>query len=176
LADPDFNKQGGIEGTGSDYVLFKVPLNGFTGLASVYSRLYYQAVPPKWVDEMFNYNSNEINVFKPMYLGADHTPVLVASDSLINLPIITGFGRTIQNTEPVVFPTLSENGQLWVKFPGNHSSARIDVYAADGRKVKSAEMSANEMQIQLKLPDSSGIYFVQVLADGKRTIRKVYRK
>ena len=44
-----------------DIVHFHVPLNGAVGPFRVITSLYYQSVPPNWLDEMFTLNSAEID-------------------------------------------------------------------------------------------------------------------
>jgi len=70
--DPNFNKDGLNEGTGKDSIFYHVYLNGYTGNLSVVANVYYQPVPPKWMDEMFALSSNEIDLFKGMYNSANH--------------------------------------------------------------------------------------------------------
>ena len=50
LADADFNKVASVEGSGVDWVHFAVPLAGAVGNINIKSKVYYQSVPPKWVD------------------------------------------------------------------------------------------------------------------------------
>jgi hypothetical protein len=69
--DPNFNKLNGSEGSGRDYVYYHVPLNGVSGVATAYARIFYQAVPPRWLEEMFTMSSPEIDAFKNMYQAAD---------------------------------------------------------------------------------------------------------
>lgn len=82
LSDADFNIENSQEGSGADVVHYHVPLNGYSGTLNVTARVYYQPVPPKWNEEMFTYNSTEIDAFRNLYQGADGTPSLVAETAL----------------------------------------------------------------------------------------------
>ncbi len=85
LTDANFNFEG-FEGSGTDVVHYHVPLNGYEGMIKITSRVYYQSVPPKWVQEMFAVSTPTIDAFETMYDNADQTPVLIASDSILSLP------------------------------------------------------------------------------------------
>ncbi len=80
--DPDFNRAGAIEGTGSDRLHFHIPLNSYYGKVDLSARVYYQTVSSKWLAEMFSHSSTEINTFRSYYENADRSPVLVAEQSL----------------------------------------------------------------------------------------------
>ena len=57
LADNNFNKINSVEGSGMDFVHFRIPVSGINGVVSVKARLFYQTVAPKFLDEMFALNS-----------------------------------------------------------------------------------------------------------------------
>ncbi len=80
--DPDFNKESGNQGTGSDRVHFNIPLNKFYGQVQIIAKVYYQTVNKRWLDEMFSYTSNDINTFKSYYQNSNRSPVLVAQNSM----------------------------------------------------------------------------------------------
>ena len=115
LSDMDFNNNGG-EGSGSDRIEYRIPLNGYSGAFSVSVRFLYQTLPPKWNDEMFSYNSAEIDTFRNMYFSADREPVVVADTVMQN-----GLESTteLNSSELTVYPnptsdrlTISDNDEL----------------------------------------------------------------
>jgi hypothetical protein len=88
MSDSDFNKdEMGVEGSGTDIVHYHVPMNGFVGLVNVRARVWYQSAPPKWMEEMFAYNSDEIDLFRTKFLAADNSPFLVKEDTLSDLSV-----------------------------------------------------------------------------------------
>ncbi len=87
LSDADFNIENSQEGSGTDIVHYHVPLNGYTGNLNITARVYYQPVPPKWNEEMFSYNSTEIDAFRDLYQSADGSPSLVAETALGDITI-----------------------------------------------------------------------------------------
>lgn len=80
--DPNFNKENGIQGTGSDQLDFHIPLDSFHGEVEISARLYYQTISNKWLTEMFSYSSDAIDAFKSYFNNSDRSPVLVAQQVL----------------------------------------------------------------------------------------------
>ncbi|HRH38756.1 MAG TPA: multiheme c-type cytochrome, partial [Flavobacteriales bacterium] len=77
-ADIDFNRNDDTsEGAGSDIVHYQVALNGYTGALQGHARVWYQSVPPRWLEEMFQYHTAPIDSFRTMYNEMDGTPVIV---------------------------------------------------------------------------------------------------
>ncbi|MFN8700471.1 MAG: hypothetical protein ACK5XQ_14210 [Flavobacteriales bacterium] len=109
--DPDFNLVP-AEGSGADIVYYHIPTEGFTGAVEVTAEVYYQALPPNWMDEIFTVDTPEINTWQEMYNAADRTPVLMRSaqvdvPSFVNLHELnargftaTAFGRDVRITAP----------------------------------------------------------------------------
>lgn len=171
LNDPDFNFDG-FEGSGTDRIRYHIPLEGYQGTVKARARVYYQPVPPKWMQEMFAYNTPEINAFRPMYDNADHTPVLVAQDSLIGIQIVTGINSPDDPRAWNVYPNPTVDGLLRFRSQGE-APLRIEVFASNGAKVLSVSGNAP----QLQLPQTRGVYHVRaIFADGRSVLRKVVRR
>ena len=87
--DPDFNRfNASVDGSGRDIVHYHLPLGILQNSASIYARVYYKTLPPAWLQEMFSYSSAQIDSFKAMYQTADKRPILIASDSILNLTVL----------------------------------------------------------------------------------------
>lgn len=82
LFDSDFNVDALGEGSGSDVVYYHIPTNGYFDPISIQARVYYQSMPPKWMEEMFAESTPEIDRFVDMYNGADRTPAIVGQDTI----------------------------------------------------------------------------------------------
>ncbi|NNE28140.1 MAG: hypothetical protein HKN16_00795, partial [Saprospiraceae bacterium] len=105
--DPDFNFEGGVEGSGTDELYYKIPLDGFFGTTTVTAKVFYQSLPPNWMKEMFAMSSPEIDQFKQMYDAADQEPVLIQADTLENL--LLGTNATIEHTRKIREITIIPN-------------------------------------------------------------------
>jgi hypothetical protein len=82
-SDLNFNRLGNFQGTGADVITYKLAINELSTNVSVSARVYYQSVPPYWLDEMRMFAAPEINSFLGMYDAADgfvFTGVVVPSN------------------------------------------------------------------------------------------------
>jgi hypothetical protein len=107
--DPNFNRLNGVEGSGTDRIEYRVATNGYVGPISAGVRVWYQSVPPRWMEEMFAWDDPEINSFKDMYDAADHTPVLVHE---LEIGSTTSVGEHRLAAAPQLFPNPTFNGRV----------------------------------------------------------------
>jgi hypothetical protein len=170
--DPDFNRDGTMEGTGADVVRYHIPLQGYFGALQIITNIYYQAVPPGWLSEMRNYNSAEIDTFLTMYDQSDRTPFLVASDTVQTNPITTGPGQALSLSTLRIGPNPTHDGRISII--GLPSGVKISVYDATGRRVFNAECRTPERFI-IQLPESTGIYYLVASINDQRMLRKIVR-
>ncbi|MCB0400471.1 MAG: T9SS type A sorting domain-containing protein [Flavobacteriales bacterium] len=162
-ADPNFNKTGAVEGSGTDSVFYHVFLNGYTGSLTVKANVYYQPLPPKWTDEMFANTSQEIDLFKTLYNSADHTPVIVASAMLGTTGV-----EEIGTSNIALFPNPTRSN---VQLTGLKDIDSIMVYDAKGSLVKQVTWNKRSDQY-ITLPDTKGLFFIQITTNGKEKLTK----
>ncbi|MBL0341570.1 MAG: T9SS type A sorting domain-containing protein [Bacteroidetes bacterium] len=175
LADPNFNKINSVEGSGTDYVFYRVPIAGLSGVVKVKAGLHYQSVPPKWLDEMFTLSTGPIDTFAVMYQNADKTPILVASDSLTDL--LSSLNNISSNSYTInIWPTLTNDGviNIWSKSDWN-DILLIEIYNFDGKKITTINPSKNTRKIAATLPSIKGTYFIKVQTKYKTIARKVIK-
>ena len=174
LADPDFNKINMVEGSGVDVVHYHVPLTAAIGPVTIHARMFYQAVPPKWTDEMLTFNSPEIDSFRIMFNNADQTPLLIASDSIVNIALTTG---GLQKEKVVkVYPTVSVNGTVFVETLPGVGIHHILIYNSDGKTVYSAAFSGNNTVYSVILPIEQSVYLMKIETTQGVFYRKVVRE
>jgi hypothetical protein len=174
LNDPDFNKNGNNEGTGRDYVHYHIPLNGITGPVNVYAKVYYQSVPPKWVNEMFGYSSAEIDTFKGMYTASDQSPIMAAHDSLMNIVLPTSVANFSVEKSLSIFNSLSSDAVMIE----NKSKLMIyDVRFLESNGTIHSYLSINSdaQNILLHLPQKAGIYFMEIKTNKGNYVFKVIK-
>ncbi|HEX5003535.1 MAG TPA: T9SS type A sorting domain-containing protein [Bacteroidia bacterium] len=172
LADSDFNQLAGTEGTGSDFVGFHIPVTGVTGNVSVFARLFYQSVPPKWTDEMFLMNSAPIDTFRNMFLAADQTPFQVAEDSLMNL-VLTGIGNPAA-TEQIQLIQNNSDGSITIITSGERIK-RITVYDITGKRLLIINGNGTNRN-NFRLTETTGIYFISAEGDETKATFKLFYK
>jgi hypothetical protein len=173
LNDPNFNRyNANLQGSGRDIVYYHIPIsNAGTGTLSVFGKVYYQAVPPKWLGEMFLQNSTEIETFRNLYTTADKSPFLVAKDSLMNLDLITNSNKNVLSLFKIS-PNPSEDGLILIQ---GESISKVTIYNSLGQLVKEIKAFSNPGKIVLKLPNESGIYFLQIRVGEKEVVKKVVK-
>ena len=174
LADPDFNKTGIVEGSGADEVHYHVPMQQVNGAVKVTARLYYQSVPPKWLDEMFQLNSAEIDSFRIMYQAADKTPVTVQQDSL-NL-VITGNYQVNISAGITVYPTVSTDGKFSIKAGKGTAIVQVEMFDLSGKKVLNLVPSFNGSEWVFNYQGNAGAYLVRVLTNNGIFTRKILKR
>lgn len=155
-SDIDFNRDAmGVEGSGSDIVHYHVPMNGHTGFIRIEARVWYQAAPPGWNDEMFAFNSPEIDQFRDMYNAADGTPVLVKE------AIITDMSVGVDDIRELgvrIFPNPVVDGMLRIDGLGPKVQA-VSVYDMNGRLIE-RRIPTGARQMSMRLPQARATYMV----------------
>lgn len=173
LNDSDFNKINSVQGSGVDYVHYCVPLAGISGSIHVKTKVYFQSVPPKWLDEMFAFSSPEINKFKTMFDNADQTPFLVASDSINNIALATSIATEKTENGIKIWPTLSADGKVFISTSSSALVIKISIYNAEGKMVERYSNKSQQSAITLNLPQTKGMYYIEIQTETKTIIKKV---
>lgn len=157
-SDIDFNHDDlGAEGSGTDITHYHVPMNGYDGLITIHARVWYQSAPPLWMEEMFAYNSAEIDSFRTMYEEADGTPILVreteTTDLSVGIDDLAELGVRI-------FPNPVRDGLLRIEGIDERTTG-IEVFDLRGGLV--SRYVPNGMRSwQVQLPVTSATYLVVV--------------
>ena len=171
MADPNFNKLNGSEGSGTDKVYYRVPLNGFGGALLATAKVWYQPVPPKWNQEMFAHNSPEIDLFRDLLNDADRQPVLVAQDTAFAVQVVATAeaGTPVQRTKAAPIPTPSGEVTIFVPL-----SCEATLYTADGHQVGAYSFTPGNHRLQLPV---SGAYWLLVsFSDGAKEVLALVRR
>jgi hypothetical protein len=171
-SDLDFNKVAGLEGSGRDIVHYHVPLLGYSGTVNVYTQVYYAAVPPSWLTEMFSFTAFEIDRFKAMYESADKQPKLVACDTISDI-VIPNSIKQVNDDLLQIYPNPVQNGLLQI-FGAFTLLKEIDIFDIDGHIVKHFEnIQIGNIPLQIKLDELHGSYFVRFNIGVKQLVKKI---
>lgn len=172
-SDPDFNRyNGNMDGSGKDIIHYHLPLGILTNSASIYARVYYQTLPPGWLQEMFSYNSAPIDSFKAMYQMADKRPILIASDSILNLPVLNP--KNLAQNELNIYPDPTYDGQINISYFEKTKLNYIKVYNVQGQLVKTlTNITLENHKYTLQLPDIKGTYIIEIFEGNQKTTKKV---
>ena len=172
-ADADFNKLNTLEGTGIDYTHFHVPLGSFSGDLKVTTRVFYQTVPPKFVEEMFAMSSPAIDTFRTMFNNADQSPFLVATDSM-NLTITEIKQQTLQNSIKV-YPSISTSGEFTLLTNGDIKIEKVEIFDANGKNIEIQNQNEDLVKRIIVISGKSGNYYIRIVTSKGVTVKKVLK-
>ena len=169
LADPNFNHEDGVEGSGTDRIEYKIALNGYEGDISVETRLYYQSMPPKWMEEMFSFQTTEIDFFKEKYEEQGAAPVLIQERTLST--IVTNI-ENLELSAIKLFPNPSSDGTFNIQSEMT-SLTGIEIYDASGRLMSQAQL--NGLFYRGTLPSASGLYTIVIHSNSGSKVERIFR-
>lgn len=171
--DPNFNRIGNFEGTGADVINYRLAINNLSSNVSVSARVYYQAVPPYWLDEMRMFAAPEINTFLGMYDAADKSAVLITEDTLDQV-ILPLRAQGIEDEEIVVYPNpIVDNGPLFIESP--YPITSLSVFNARGQKVNCNLVKTASKRYLVNGIQAAGIYFIHIQSGNKHITKKIVK-
>lgn len=153
LLDQDFNfDENDMEGSGTDQVVYRVPLSIFNNDTRITAKVFYQSAPPKWMKEMFDESSAEIDAFRDMFDAADRSPVLIREAELF-IPGFTGTAAIDSNAGLIqIYPNPAKaeiNFEIEEDF-------ELTLYTLDGKMLSRKRGAAGKHQWNFNL--ENGIY------------------
>jgi hypothetical protein len=143
-------------------------MNGYVGLIRVRANVWYQSAPPLWMEEMFAYNTPEIEVFRQMYAMADGSPVLIRSAETTDLSV--GIDD-LAELGVRVFPNPVREGMLRVDGLDERITS-VQVYDVRGALV-AERGNASGRTWQVRLPSGPGTYLVVIRTEAQRFVERV---
>lgn len=162
LADANF---GFNDVSNKDWVTYDVPLDGYLGNLNVYARAYYQSLPQRWMDEIFEVSTPRIDFFEELYYEADRTPVLMKADDLF-VGSFVGL-EEVQEQVPSVWPKLG-NGEIRITMPSAGSFILLD---SAGRLLMQKDLPSGSFESMLET--EPGVHFVVLEKDGQRHVERI---
>jgi hypothetical protein len=172
LEDLNFNALGGVEGSGTDEIRYHVSTNGYNGLLNVSAKVFYQSVPRKWLDEMFEYNSPEIDLFRDLFEEADHTPVLIAVETMQSTP--TGISPNREVTPLFAYPSPTTNGLVTIDMPES-DLMQVMLFDVSGKMLYNEQLIVNR-KFQVVLPEQKGLYLIRIESPKATYTTRVVRQ
>lgn len=168
-SDLDFNRyNNGVEGSGSDVVHYRVPMNNYAGQINVTARVWYQSAPPRYMTEMFAFDTPEISTFRAMYEAAGPAPVLVKEATTNDMTVAVD---NIRELGVRIFPNPVADGLL--RIDGINDRVRsIEVYTIGGQLVSSRN-PVGQRQWQVTLPQRQATYLVVFETAVGRIVERV---
>jgi len=185
-SDPNFNRNGDTEGTGSDQVFYRIGGLDRSKTYTVTVKLNYQTFTPRFVEDLFRYDTPEVTLMKGYYEAADKAPVVM--DSLVQTVTATSVGRAAISPplQPLAFRVYPNPARtrLSIAYSVNRSGRlQFRLYDLLGRKIvdlgfRSVSVGTDRFswsaspELQQRL--SAGTYFLvgELVTAAGRTFRK----
>ncbi len=173
LFDPNFNYSEGEYGSGSDVVSYELPLDVTAGIpylssAVVTVNVYYQSMPPRWVESMFDYNYLQpVADFQVLFEEHGSAAVLVASatDYLAGNTSVSDV--SFEDVSVSIGPNPSSDGVTILSWSGMpDAKAGYEVFDARGNLVKLGSLEGVSGKKTLQLPMAKGTYIIHVNYNG----------
>lgn len=139
---------------GGDMIKYHVPIQQYQGELKVTAKVYYQTVGSKWLEDMFNESSEDIDLFEGMYESSDKSPVLMSSEEIISQ------ATSIEEYDNILhfYPNPSQ-GSVYIE--NNQNWEQVNIYQANGQLISIIDIM-NKKLIRFELPQENGIYMIQL--------------
>lgn len=178
LSDPDFNKAGSLEGTGSDFITYKIPAMP-QQTYSISAQICFQSIKPAIVEYLRNINEPDINQFVAMYDNLPNIPFIMQTktasiitsidntkqDILNNFALKQNYPNPFNSTTSIEYTIPSESRIILKIFDllGNEVATLVDEIKSSGSH--SVKFDTDKL--------SSGIYYYKLTSGGFSETRKM---
>lgn len=168
LTDDNFNKIEQEEGTGKDIIYYHIPLNGNLEALDISAKVFYQSLPPRWMEEIFAESTPEIEVFREMFNATDGTPLMMIEKSTqLDMLVATKELETTTNWVQI-YPTITTNGTVQVISQALH---QVEIYNIQGKLME--QYSNRQGSYELNLKNSDKMLILCFRNDKNESITKI---
>ncbi len=170
LSDPNFDV-----GLGRHTVTYEMSSSVAmtTAAIDVEVKVWYQAIPPRWVESMFAFEDSTIQAFQAFFEAQGAAPELV-TDTAFTINMSGSFDASLESETWAIFPNPTDDGRITVRAPERATGSLWELYDAKGSRVSSGWTRPSQ---SLQLPASRGTYVLKwLLDDGELVTRKVVRR
>ena len=173
-SDPNFNIHNGTEGSGADTVVYRIGNLNRTESYRLNVQMLYQSIAPRFVEDLFQYTTPEVQTFQGYYQQADKSPIVIDSLQVAVAP--TGIAAqsetmpqspVLMKAYPMPFnPSLTI--ELSVKKSGNVKLSVYNVLGEQVRVISEGWLPAGQhhfhwnAETNAGLLVTSGMFFVKV--------------
>ena len=169
LSDSDFTEN---SGAGKDLVTYdmvaELPLGSNV---DVDVRVWYQAMPPRWVNPMFDIQDSTIQAFQELFESQGAAPELV-SELTLSIPV-TSDVRESHMTEGQLYPNPTTDGHVTVQVPVHMVGDLWELYSPNGSRIAHG---ACEARLSFQLPPVRGTYVFKAHGSGEPWVKRVVRR
>jgi len=168
LSDGNFTFQASA---GLDEVTYEIGVPAFSPYVTVDVRMWYQSMPPRWVNPMFDLQDSTIQAFQAMFEAQGAAPELVAFRREV-IPVV-GATNDVPRQALAVHPNPTFDGRVVVNLPTTGRGGLWELYNPAGSRI---EHGTTASTFELQLPATAGTYVLRVHAEGQSWTRRIVRK
>ena len=170
LSDGDFTENAGA---GKDRVTYDMVAGLPLGSnVDVDVRVWYQAMPPRWVNPMFDVQDSTIQAFKALFEAQGAAPELVSELSL-TIPVTSNVQEMSSQVTGRLYPNPTIDGRVSVQVPARLTHGMWELYAPDGSRIAHGTCEA---RLSLELPLVRGTYVFKAHGSGEPWVQRVVRR
>ncbi|HZV71676.1 MAG TPA: hypothetical protein VFG10_19125 [Saprospiraceae bacterium] len=166
LVDPEY---GTNSTSGMDIIAYKVPLDGYKGLADLSVSFMYHSLPSRWMNDLFTDDTlSQVSQFKSMYEGYQRYTELVDDLNINNIDLSTTSIKDFRIADQIkLFPNPGTGNEIHVEFSGSLpdiNSIKYEMTDINGRKIMSGVAAG---KIQLRREVNAGLYYFSFYDHGQ---------
>jgi len=136
-------------------------------------KVWYQAMPPRWVNPMFDFQDSTIQAFQTLFEAQGAAPELVA-DTAFTVNVIGSIADGMNDEAWRVYPNPSWDGNVTIQVPDRAVNSLWELFDAEGSRIKAGWSTR---QMNLRLPQAKGMYVIRwTLNSGEVVSRRVVRR
>jgi hypothetical protein len=155
--------------SGTDAIFYHIPIQNDAGDLHITAKVYYQTVNSRWLVDLFNEESDEINAFENMYNQADLNPILMKAAETIS--------QSVGNSNPLEQQSIQVFPNPFIDHINISNAAllrKMNIYNAEGKLIKS--MGKSELSNSISLETGTGIYYFELIDETEnRVIKKMVK-
>ncbi len=153
---------------GSDIITYQFPPAAVGGQVEVDVNVWYQAMPPRWVNPMFEFQDSTIQAFQTLFEAQGAAPELV-KDTTFVLDFMGGMNESIALERWSVYPNPSRDGQVTMQVPERARGSLWEVYGMDGSRISSGWTIPG---MAISLPRVQGTYVIRWHLDNGEVVSR----
>ncbi|MFN3694676.1 MAG: T9SS type A sorting domain-containing protein, partial [Ignavibacterium sp.] len=181
--DPNFNRENGIEGSGSDIITYRIPASANTNY-TITAEVCFQSIKPKVVEYIAGINEPDINKFVTMYNQLPNLPFKMKSvtksivtdvendfNTANNFLLEQNYPNPFNPTTKIKFTIPSVGSEL-----AQTTLKLFDVLGNEVTTLVNEEKTSGYYEITFdagQLNISSGVYFYKLQAGQYSAVKKL---
>jgi hypothetical protein len=177
LDDPNFNiiESSGEPGSGSDRVTYKMPdTDEFNAIhwgnpATITVNVYYQSMPPRWVESMFDWDLQPISTFQALFEEHGSAAVLVVSSSSQLIGTNSIDDTNFSQTSFIIGPNPTSDGSTTLYYSNLADCMDFEVYNVNGDLCSHGTLEGREGAMKIELPHTKGMYVIRISSSDGST-------